>query len=272
MQLYALDLESRPIFANHALKQTDYICFECRGVVRVRGGNHRQNHFYHLTSNNSCKLHGKSMTHLQVQLFLEKKLPAGDSLLECRFAEIDRIADVVWKSEKIVFEVQYSSITYEEVKQRNLDYNKLGYRVVWILHDQRYNQSRLTAAESFLRQWPHYYTNINAEGEGVIYDQFCLSKDGIRRYRLPPLPIKIEKLVQKDQFSPLKILEERRKWWKLSFEDDLASLDNSHSYLLEALQAEKSIEAEMPSKTPLWKWILKLYWAMFLMFLEKACR
>ena len=104
MQLYALDKNSIVISAKNASKHDRYRCLECQSNLRLRGGIHRQNHFYHLDSKRICRQSGKSMEHLQVQLFLQSQLSlTDDCLLEKRFEEINRIADVFWVSKKIVF-------------------------------------------------------------------------------------------------------------------------------------------------------------------------
>ena len=140
MQLFALDENDQLVPAQRAVRQRTYICLECGKNVRLRGGVHRQIHYYHIEPIRSCKLAGKSLIHLNVQFYMQSILPQGDSALEHRFPRIRRIADVVWISQKIVFEIQVSLITAEEVLQRNRDYLSQGYRVVWILHEKRYNK------------------------------------------------------------------------------------------------------------------------------------
>lgn len=189
MQLYALDEKDEIISAHCAQRQRNYRCLECASYVRLRSGLHRKRHFYHLEPNRLCRLHQKGAIHLHLQMHLHRHLPAGDCQLEYRMPAIGRIADVVWLSKKIVFEIQYSPISAEEVRQRNLDYQALGWTVVWILHDRRFNQMRLSAAEHLLRYLPHYFTNMNSQGEGIIYDQFDLMRQGMRCDKMDPLPI-----------------------------------------------------------------------------------
>ncbi|GEM_PF-3584437 len=182
MQLFALTIENEVVAANDALKKTEYSCMECGKPVRLRGGRHRQDHFYHLRPDPSCKQSQKSMRHLQVQLYLHRLLSDGEVALERRFPTISRIADVVWEDRKLVFEVQCSPITQQEVEARNRDYALLGYQVVWLLHERRFSGKQVSAAEQWLEDHPHYYTNFDEEGRGKIYDQLHLFRDGIRRY------------------------------------------------------------------------------------------
>jgi competence protein CoiA len=196
MQLYAKESKNTLIFAGQAVKHKDYTCVECSQCVRLRSGLHRQPHFYHLRPNASCTQHGKSMTHLMLQCHLQKLLPHDDIQLECRFAAIGRIADVAWHSQKIIFEIQCSPITAEEINARNSDYASLGFQVIWILHDNRFNQWRISAAEHALTDQPHYFTNMDSKGKGIIYEQLSIAIHGIRKERSIKLPVNLAALQQ----------------------------------------------------------------------------
>src|SRR5262249_33589089 len=143
-------------------------------------------HFYHTDSKRTCRLKGKTEKHLQTQKWLQNSLPHGESSLEYPFPSIGRIADVAWHPKKIVFEVQCSPITPHEVEARNRDYASIGYQVIWILHDVRYKQRWESAAEVFLRDHPHYYTNIDENGEGCVYDVVRLRNSELDRRLLGP--------------------------------------------------------------------------------------
>lgn len=274
MQLYAFDEIESIISAEHAVKQRDYICFECRGIVRLRSGAHRQKHFYHLKSENSCYLSGKSLTHIQVQMALYKLLP--NCVLEQRFPEINRIADVVWIKEKIIFEVQCSSIKGEEVIERNKNYGSLGYEVVWILHDQRYNRWRVTAAESVLRNCPHYFTNMNEDGEGIIYDQFDIILNGMRHHKQSPLPINVSTPLRTHGLSwGFKLTRERFTNWAIRFDGDLTTLLVNDPYIVKAMEVEKSLTPKKEPQT--WrsivhKYLIRPYFILFQILLERACK
>lgn len=223
MQLYALEGTS-PIASSSAEKGKDYLCPECRTQVRLRGGPSRQTHFYHFRPSKNCRQNQKSLEHLQMQLKLLDLI--GDAHLECPFPEIERIADVAWHARKIVFEVQCSPISLEEAQTRTLDYQKAGYQVFWILHDKQFNQQSLSAAESYLRTQPCYFTNINKIGEGIVYDQFEVLKKERRLFKGCPLtvsPVKIFRLpkasLSDEQFP--KMLLNRFLTWESYAKGDL---------------------------------------------------
>ena len=166
MQLYAFDGNSL-ILASFAEKQKNYRCPECANLLRVRKGTRRQVHFYHLQAPLHCRLGKKTLTHLEIQLYIQSLLPKGESFLEHRFKEIGRIADLYWEPQKIVFEVQCSPISAEEAIARSQDYRSLGIEPVWILYDKRYNKRFCPPAEIVLRAGACYFT----DGKENIYDQ-----------------------------------------------------------------------------------------------------
>lgn len=179
MQLYARQ-EKTYVLAVDAQKHKNYSCPECQGALRVRGGPHRKAHFYHIAGAPHCRQAGKSMAHLQTQLFLKQKLE--ESFLEYPFPSIGRIADVFWKKENTVFEIQCSSLSLSEAQKRCEDYTSLGLKVIWILHDKTFNKKNLSAAEAFLRLKGCFFTNFDDKGRGLIYDQFELVQKNRRLF------------------------------------------------------------------------------------------
>lgn len=281
MQLHALNENGRVISARRASKQTNYTCLECQEILRLRGGPHRQPHFYHADPNPFCRQHQKGAIHLQLQTYFLNQLPAGECLLEHRFPSIGRVADVAWFSQKIVFEIQYSAISAEEVLARNEDYQKEGWNVVWILHVDRYNKMRLSPAEMALRNHTHYFTNMDGQGKGIIFDQFDLWEGPIRLQRLPPIPIDFQRefsvFSDKEHF-PLSLLSARANNWQFSFCGDLASLyreDKQSDYLVQALALEKQFAAQARKgwlRRLLRRWVVTPYRILFRYVLEKSCR
>lgn len=151
--------------------------------------------------------------HLAVQKYIQNKLPKGEIQLEVPFPS--HVADVVWKKEKLIFEVQCSKMQIKEAKKRIEDYNKLGYTVVWILHDLTFNKRFVKPLERFLRNSCCYYTNITTSGHGFIYDQFELYEWNKRSILSPPLVINISKRTKKgflnDRFSQKEDPTKKRK-------------------------------------------------------------
>jgi competence protein CoiA len=223
MQFFALD-DDRSINAALAEKHRDYRCPECSRVIRLRSGPHRQPHFFHLEADSHCRQHQKSAEHLHVQLRL-LSLFKGAVFMEKPFASIGRIADIAWETEKIVFEIQCSPISQEEVQARCRDYRSFGFEIVWVLHEKNFNKWRLSAAESSLREQTCYFTNISSKGKGIIYDQFDICQGSKRLFKGPPLPVFLDvpqcmNHTSEDSNLPL-TLHVRSKGWALFFRGDL---------------------------------------------------
>lgn len=286
MQLHAFDSKGQLTTARQALRQINYYCLECQQIVRLRGGPQRQCHFYHLEPTPFCRQHQKGAVHLQLQSYFFNYLPSGDCQLEYPFVSIHRIADVAWLSQKIVFEIQYSAISAEEVLARNRDYQQEGWKVIWILHDRRYNQNRLSAAELALGLSPHFFSNMDEQGEGMIYDQFDIWDKGLRRERLPPLPIdlkgEINRISAKKSSYPLVLLNQRATHWEISFAGDLQNIflkNPQADYIQQARIKENFFYASLQPfvfthlPTLIWEKAIKQpYLVLFRFFLERLCR
>jgi len=241
--------------------------------VRLRGGMHRQNHFYHIQPERACRQNGKGMEHIQMQNFLYNLLPANDCELEKRFPEIGRIADVIWLSEKIVFEIQCSPIYAEEVRARNQDYGCLGFSVIWILHDKQFNHRRISAAEQHL--WPssHYFTNMDKQGRGIVYDQFDVVHRGLRLFTSSSFAVDLSSPVRlRPAFRKIpKRLQKRMEQAKLFFRGDLHEHVHDETLFTKALEKEEQL---LPPRLTLFQklhhWITKPYRIVFRLLLERA--
>lgn len=280
MQVCALDDNNQIAFAAAAQKQKDYFCLECRQVVRLRSGRHRQPHFFHLQPNNACRLHAKGMPHLMAQHVLLSHLPPQEAVLECRFPKIGRIADVAWHTQKIIFEIQCSPISAKEVAERTASYKQAGYRIVWILHDSRYNRLAMTAAEDALQDIPHYFTNMDSNGTGTFYDQFSIIESGIRITKLPKVNVDLTSPFFNEGKMPPP-LASRCERWGLRFSGD--TLDRYLSSQNESIvnETKKLIDKHRLSlKQFLFRWFMAFwkkkivfhYRSLFRLALERACR
>ena len=284
MQLVALDVEEKIIYAHEAEKQHNYICMECFNPVRVRGGYQRQHHFFHLTPNRNCRQHQKGLIHLHHQDFFYQALPLGDCILEHRFPQINRIADIAWVSEKLVIEIQYSPISAEEVLQRNADYQSAGWDVLWILHSDHFNKKNATAAEVALQGSSHYYSCMNEHGEGYLFDQFSLFDESSFEARLPPLPIGTIFLKKNTPFSAeAGFLANRTQKWSHYMGGDILDLlqeHPDHSYLKNAKELHEKLREQSKYRLAyLMRQIhrggqkaLTLYKNLFHVILEMICR
>ncbi|MDR3624141.1 MAG: competence protein CoiA family protein [Chlamydiales bacterium] len=276
MQLYALDENQKLLFVKDALKQKDYICIECGSNLRVRLGEQRHAHFYHPEKPLHCSQSGKSETHIALQLHLQKIIPA--CLLEKRMPSIGRIADVVWEEKKLIFEIQCSFISKQELLQRNLDYASLDYKVIWILHDKTFNKHTYLAAEKALIHHPFFRTNFNEKGYGIIYDQFDLCKNNLRTSILKPFPVSLNDINPLPAINAphLPSLQKRSTLWPYYFKGDLMDLVliQKKEKLLQKIMEEEKIPSSIKHSSilSLTKKAKTLCSILMNMILERTCR
>lgn len=174
------------------------------------------------------------ISHRIIQQALKKALVPQTVWIEKHFPKINRIADVAWPDQKIIFEVQCSPITVKEIRQREQDYRQEGFTIVWILHDNCFNRPFVTSAERYLSTRPHYFTNLNPFGHGEIYDQYSFIRRGVRVRRTPRYPISIHQYILLKQV-PRHFPKERKKW-KFGFGGDLFQQNfQSHTFPLSRL-------------------------------------
>lgn len=189
MQIFALDKKSL-VHASGAEKRKTYTCPECGTPIRLKSGARRISHFFHVEKSPNCRQAQKGLIHLRLQRYIQYLFEEENAEIEKAFPEIGRIADVACPRSKRIYEVQYSPMTPEEAQGRCYDYESIGYQVIWILHDDTYNRRKPRSTEQFLRTKTCYYTNMDKEGNGMIYDQLPLYGKrpiNLRKYR--PLPM-----------------------------------------------------------------------------------
>lgn len=278
MHLYAFDKNSLPVNVSWALEGRNYFCPECGEKVRVRGGGKVQRHFFHLRNSVFCRQEGKGIVHLMVQKSILARLPDAEAKMEMRFPQIKRVADVAWEAKKIVFEVQCANMHPDEALARTADYQSVGWEVIWILHDQRYNQIAVSPMEKALLHIPHYFTDINESGEGDIYDQISLWQEDRRLAALPerPVVLNLKALLQKEGAPNL--LKARHERWKIFLEDDYLDYwekDSAAPFWQEILKQEAK-----EKRTGIWKrfhfiadkLFFRPYRISIQMLLESCCR
>jgi competence protein CoiA len=194
MQYFAINLNDQKIQAHMAQKGENYICPDCKAPVRKRVSRGGKAHFFHLANRKTCAHAKKSEAHLSIQENILNIFGAEKAILEHRFEKIQRIADVAVLSEGLIFEIQCSKISIQEIESRERDYTSLGLQVVWVLHDKVFNKKMISPAEKRLRDGICYYSN-----EKMIYDQLEILKRRKRIYRSIPHPIDIKTPLINDQ-------------------------------------------------------------------------
>ena len=262
MQLYAQDQKGTRVFVELAEKAKNYFCLECQKEVRARGGPHIQLHFYHAEKNGLCRQNGKTDQHLLLQKLLNAAYPGSEQ--ELHFPAIHRIADVALVDKKIIFEVQCSPMTSEEMRRRVQDYKQVGFQVIWILSDSTFLKKKVSALEMAIQDFPHYY----AKGQ-VVYDACSLIHQGVRQGRPITKIIKIGELDKRKTESSQKKLPQallrRHAQWEYHFAHDLLEQDES---VFAALVAKEQALAPIRTRFSVGRYIRGLYHSL----LSQSCR
>lgn len=108
--------------------------------------------------------------HYCIAKAVKMQLANHDVSVEVRFTQINRIADLVWQQRKVIFEIQCSFIEPKEVLARIKDYESIGYDVIWLLDDAKFNQTYLTKAEVLMRDRGGKYVHVG-NSYCLFYDQ-----------------------------------------------------------------------------------------------------
>lgn len=134
--LIALGASSERVLATDAIRAEVYRCPACGEPVVLKQGTRVIHHYAH-RPNSACDSAGETMRHLEMKLRMFEGLRSFEPELEVVTCGGARRADVAVtvSGQQIAIECQQSSITVEELKQRNSDYRG---RVFWIVDAPRF--------------------------------------------------------------------------------------------------------------------------------------
>lgn len=116
-------------------RRKKFLCVVCKKPVILRNGEKKRAHFAHQKEGISTSQH-ESAAHILVKHTMVKWLKNQniEAKIEKRFSAIERIADVYfeYKGAKYIMEIQRSSMSNLELKERIRDYQSIGAAVLWI--------------------------------------------------------------------------------------------------------------------------------------------
>jgi competence protein CoiA len=274
MSLYAVE-EDDLIYAGHAEAGKVYWCLDCFGPVKRRRGKHFY-HFYHSRPAPQCRLYSKTEDHLLAQLQLQKQFPNGALQIERPFIQINRVADVLWESEKIVFEIQCSPLSEKEAEARIRDYGTAGYQVVWLLDDKRYNKRVIRPAEDYVRRHMAYYVSIKHGLNSEYYDQFEVFAEGQRAKKGKRLPIDLHKvrLMPKVLYDPERFPKQvaQRSCCCYFVGDRIFHALHHPNLLLYCRALELQLVKEKRKPNRFWTWLYRKIGAPYLSLIERLVR
>jgi competence protein CoiA len=205
----AIDSENNTeITAREALTGKDYYCIDCGAVVRSRKRGPFAS-FHHFKPHKKNKT---ALEHTLIQQEIFKRLPK--SCIEYPIPHIKRKADVLDLEKKWVYEVQCSPISLKEVLNREKDYAKQGFTIIWILHDARFNKKHVGPAEHHIRSTQGcYFATCGEWGVSFLYHQedLVIGSKRVKIYGSKPADLTkkpIPQLTKKAKRPPLQM----RKW------------------------------------------------------------
>lgn len=123
----AIDENNIRITASDATKEKNYKCPVCREDVVLRQGSINKWHFAHKASDCVDSWHyDMSDWHLSMQ----ERFPEEQREVVVSYDGQIHRADIL--KDDMVIEFQHSPITMDELQERNMFYNKAGYKVAWV--------------------------------------------------------------------------------------------------------------------------------------------
>ncbi len=125
--IIALDKNNKRIHIDDTNKNEKYYCQTCGEELCLKKGNIKMHHFSHKFNTNCDNWHyDMSEWHSSWQ----NQFPIENQEVVFEFGGKKHRADVFINN--TIIEFQHSTLAYEEFEDRNLFYNSLGYKVIWI--------------------------------------------------------------------------------------------------------------------------------------------
>ena len=157
--LFAIDKEGNRIHINYALRGQEYVCPCCEEKVVLKKGNIRKYHYAH-HSGSMCRdgwHYDMSDWHQEWQ----NKFPSQYQEIVKELNGKKHRADVLIEDKKIVFEFQHSALSSDEFYDRNIFYNTLGYKVIWVFDEiEQYISGKIDNYRGDLWVWEKYRKTV----------------------------------------------------------------------------------------------------------------
>lgn len=148
------------------------ICPDCGATMNVRAGT-KTPHFYHIRGTNCTNLFSEPETeeHLKGKLaiyeYLKENFPNHEVELEYRVEETKQRSDVMLllnTGEKVAFEFQCSSISYDAIMERRYLYKNANVVDIWVFGDSVHKYGVSNKKED---KWKHRLKGM----EKAVYEQ-----------------------------------------------------------------------------------------------------
>ena len=127
----AINTDGNRVLAYNAKNGEDYLCPTCGGNVILRQGSINVAHFAHRSNECVDNWHyDMSEWHYSMQ----ERFPEEQREVVVKYMGQTHRADILHRNQ--IIEFQHSSISIEELKERNIFYNSAGYNVAWVFDVQ----------------------------------------------------------------------------------------------------------------------------------------
>ncbi|MGT2932986.1 competence protein CoiA [Streptococcus catagoni] len=243
-----------------------FTCPACAGQVLLKNGKIKCPHFAHRQLKKSCYFsENESYEHLSLKAKLYQSLiKEGTVELEKFDAQLNQVADLCI-NQKLILEVQCSSLSLEKLCSRSQAYYANGFHVLWLLGKKLWLKNRLTALQKqflyFTKDFGFHLWELDLEKNLVrlkylIHEDIfgkvvfltrstAINSDLLSFFRLPYRKIKSKEFeVKMDQnlvFKVQKALFRKEKRW-LHYQE-LAYLKGENIL-------QKSLDAYYPQVKP----------------------
>ncbi|MCJ1656760.1 competence protein CoiA family protein [Staphylococcus sp. NRL 16/872] len=153
--LVAINQYGERVNATEALKGSKYFCPYCKAELILKQGIKVTTHYAHRSNVHRKCAKAETEKHYYTKFFIANLLKHyGYSVeIEPYCPTIMQYPDILIDS-KIVMEIQFSRISFQEIKERSLGFISLDVKVIWIIEDSKYYKGIL-----YLNTFQAYFIN-----------------------------------------------------------------------------------------------------------------
>ena len=136
-------LKGKEIALSEVLFGQSYSCPNCQKELKIRNGKQGKKHFYHIPidKTNESKIHLSAKEGLL--FWLKENVPNGNWGAERYIKKIKARPDISGriKGKPVIFEIQHSPLTANELNRRTLKYSELGIYTIWVIPEEEFKRN-----------------------------------------------------------------------------------------------------------------------------------
>ncbi len=153
--LVAINQHGERVSATEAIKENDYFCPYCKSELILKKGIKVTTHYAHKSNIHRKCAKSETEKHYYAKFFIANLLKQYGYNVEIEpyCPLIMQYPDILIES-KIAMEIQFSRISFQEIRERSLGFKRLGLEVDWIIEDSKYHKGVL-----YLNTFQAYFIN-----------------------------------------------------------------------------------------------------------------